>query len=106
MSKVVDFIVSNWVSWVIEIVILSVVAFVTISEVKKTNEQTREMLTAIQQFAGERKEAVGEAIDNLAQEVGTLEIEGEVDINEVGSNLADKAKQIWTNTNKEDDDGS
>ena len=81
-SKVVAFITAHAVSWVIEIAILSVIAFITIGEVKKTNEQTREMLTAVSQFVGERQEAVGDAIDSIANEAQNIDIGGKVDVSQ------------------------
>lgn len=65
-STVVKFIADRWVSWVLELTVLSVIAFYTISETRKTAEQTREMLTrydaAISQFAAEKSGAVDEAV--------------------------------------------
>lgn len=61
-NKVVEFIVNHWVSWVIELSILGVVAFFTIAETRKTAEQTRAMLekydAAISQYAKEKTAAV------------------------------------------------
>lgn len=91
-----EFIANNIVSWIIEIAILAVIAAVTISEVRKTNEQTREMLTAISDFAAERQEAVGEAIDDLAFEASQVDIEGDINIEDVGNAAKDLASD-WLN---------
>lgn len=92
-GKVIDFIIKNWVSWVIEISILGIIATITIGEVRKTNEQTRQMLTAVSNFAAARQEGVGEAIDAIADEAREIEI-GEI-------NLGDTIKSI-RNLLKED----
>jgi len=99
MNRVKAFIVNHWVSWVIELSILGVVGMITIAEVRKTNEQTRAMLTSISQFASERKEAVGDAIDSIAGEAQNIEIEGKIDISTLGS----KAKEMWDNRNNDED---
>ena len=99
MNRVLTFIANNWVSWVIELTILGVVGMITIGEVRKTNEQTREMLSAISAFAADRQEAVGDAIDSIAGEAQNIEIEGKVDINTLGS----KAKEMWDNRKQEED---
>lgn len=39
-SKIKAFIINHWVSWVIEIAILGVVAYFTIAETRKTAEKT------------------------------------------------------------------
>jgi len=80
MAKVKAFIAAHFVSWIIEIGILSVVAVLTINQVTQTNEQTREMLTSIQEFAAERKEAVGGAIDSVATQAKEVKLEGKVDV--------------------------
>lgn len=79
-NKAVQFIINNWVSWVIEISILGVIATFTISEVQKTNEQTRQMLTAVSNFASARQEGVGKAIDSIADEAREIEIDGEINL--------------------------
>ena len=60
------------VSWIIEIAILGVVATITISEVRETNAKTQELLTqtqgmldSIAEFAGDRSEAAGAALDSV-----------------------------------------
>ena len=59
-----EFIANNWVSWFIEIFLLGVVAYFTISVTSKTAEQTREMLSrydaAISQYAKDKTQAVDE----------------------------------------------
>ena len=97
-----EFVKNHIVSWIIELAILAVVATVTISEVRKTNEQTREMLTAISNFAAERQEAVGDAIDDLAFEASQVDIEGEVDVNDIGSAAKDLASE-WLNRDDDED---
>ena len=67
-STVMKFIADRWVSWVLELCVLSVIAFYTISETRQTAEQTREMLAkydaAISQFAAEKSVAVDEAVSD------------------------------------------
>ena len=84
MNKVKEFVIANVASWIIEIVILSIVAFITIGEVRKTNEQTREMLTAVSQFAAQYQGQAGEAVSNVLHEVATIEVEGSVDAKDLG----------------------
>jgi len=96
-----DFIAKNWPSWVIELTILGIVGMVTISEVRKTNEQTREMLTAISDFAGERKEGIANAVDSIASEAQNIEIDGKVDVSEI---TLDDVKSIFRGTNEEDEE--
>lgn len=93
------------VSWIIEIAILGVVATITISEVRETNAKTQELLTqtqgmldSIAEFAGDRSEAAGAALDSVLDETQNIELEGTVDINTLGS----KAKEMW-DSRKEDD---
>lgn len=100
MSKVKDFVVNNIASWIIEIAILGVVATVTISEVRKTNEQTREMLTAISDFAGERKEGIANAVDSITSEAQNIEIDGKVDVSKI---TLDDVKSIFRGTNEDED---
>lgn len=99
MDKVRTYIANHIVSWVIEIVAISIVGVITVSEIRKTNEQTREMLTSISAFAADRQEAVGNAIDSIAGEAQNIEIGGKVDINTLGS----KAKEMWDNRGQEED---
>ena len=82
--NVKEFVANNIASWIIEIAILSIVATVTISEVRKTNEQTREMLTAVSQFAARYEGQAGEAVSNVLHEVATIEVEGSVDAKDLG----------------------
>jgi len=89
-SKILGFIGANIGSWIIEIGILSIVAVITISEVRQTNEQTREMLSAVSAFASERKEAVGGAIDSIAKEAKNVEVGGKVDIGDAAQKALDK----------------
>lgn len=82
--NVKEFVANNIASWIIEIVILSLVAFITIGEVRKTNEQTREMLTAISEFAAQYQGQAGEAVENVLHEVATIEVEGSIDAKDLG----------------------
>ena len=100
MNKVMAFVSAHFVSWIIEISILSVIAVITIGEVRQTNEQTRQMLTAISEFVGERKEAVGNAIDSIADEAQNIKIGGKVDIGEV-SDTAMKTFKTWMKKDNE-----
>ncbi len=93
---VVKFIVSNIVSWVVEASILLFVAYITIAEVRKTSEMTRQMLTSISKFVGERKEAVGGAIDSAAKEVKNIKLGGKVDVGKA----AEAALEKWKNRGK------
>ena len=64
-NPVVTFIVNHWVSWVIEIAILSVVAYITIAETRKTAEQTRDMLArfeaSVAKYASEKSQKIDAA---------------------------------------------
>jgi hypothetical protein len=64
-STISEFIADRWVSWLMELAVLLIVAYFAISETRKTAEQTREMLkrydTAISAFAAERTKAVDSA---------------------------------------------
>lgn len=66
MSSVKDFIINHWVSWLIEILILSAVAYFTISETRKTAEQTRAMLAkydaAISQYAADKSKVIDQSV--------------------------------------------
>jgi len=104
MDKVKAFVAKNIASWIIEIVILGIVATVTISEVRKTNVQTRQMLTAISEFAGERKEAIGGAIDSIANEARNIEVEGKVDVTEIGEAASGFVSNFFGKDEKEDHD--
>ncbi len=65
-SGFAKFISERWVSWVMELAVLSIVAYFAISETRKTAEQTRQMLTrydaAISQFAAQKSEVVDSAV--------------------------------------------
>ena len=98
-APVKAFIAAHFVSWIIEIAILSVIAVITIGEVRQTNEQTRQMLTAISEFVGERKEAVGNAIDSIAGEAQNIELGGKVDAGEAAEDAMDAFK-IWLKKDK------
>jgi len=106
MSKVGSYIADKLVSWIIEIAILAVVATITISEVRETNAKTQELLTqtqgmlaSISEFAGDRSEAAGAALDSVLEETQNIELEGKIDINTLGS----KAKDMWDNRKQEED---
>ncbi len=67
-NPVVNFIAQHWVSWVIEIVIMAIIAYVTIAETRKTAEQTREMLArfeaSVAKYASEKSESIDTATAN------------------------------------------
>ena len=96
-----EFIKAHIVSWIIEIAILAVVATITISEVRKTNAQTREMLTSISEFAAQYQGQAGEAVENVLHEVATIEVEGSVDAKDLGE-AAKNAVTGYFGTNKDD----
>ena len=100
MDKVKAYVANHIVSWIIEIVAISIVGIITVSEIRKTNEQTRAMLTSISEFAGERREAAGEALDSVLGEAKNIEIDGKIDINTLGS----KAREMWDNRNINEED--
>ena len=83
MDKIKAYVASHIVSWIIEIGAIAIVATITISEVRKTNEQTRAMLTSISAFAAERQEAVGDAIDSIADEAQNIRVDGRINLKEV-----------------------
>lgn len=64
-NKITNFVAQHWVSWIIEIVILSIIAYFTIAETRKTAEQTREMIgrfeASISKYASEKTEALDSA---------------------------------------------
>lgn len=99
--NVKEFVANNIASWVIEIVILGIVATVTISEVRKTNEQTREMLEAVSAFAARYEGQAGEAVENVLHEVATIEVEGSIDAKDLGE-TAKEAVSGFFGKKKED----
>jgi hypothetical protein len=82
-NKIVEFIVNHWVSWVIEIAILGVIAYFTIAETRKTAEQTRAMLAkydaAVSQYAKEKSQALDEAavgaVESAKEKAKSVKIE-------------------------------
>lgn len=64
MNKVIDYVIAHWVSWVIEIIVIGIVGYFTISEVRKTNELTRTMLIkydqAVSQYASDKTKVIDE----------------------------------------------
>ena len=64
-SKVLSYLANHAVSWTLELLVLGVVAWYTISETRKTAQQTREMLTkydaVISAYAKEKSEVVDHA---------------------------------------------
>ena len=67
VQKVGDFVSDRWVSWVIEITILGVIAFFTITETRKTAEQTREMLARYDAALSQYTSQTAERIDASAE---------------------------------------
>ena len=65
-TAVGKFVTERWVSWTIELAVLSIVAYFTISETRKTAEQTRAMLekydAAISAYAEEKTQTVDAAV--------------------------------------------
>ena len=102
--NVKEFVANNIASWIIEIVILSLVAFITIGEVRKTNEQTREMLTAISEFAAQYQGQAGEAVENVLHEVATIEVEGSVDAKDLGEAAKDAVSGFFGKAPVEEDE--
>lgn len=101
--NVKEFVANNIASWIIEIAILSIVATITISEVRKTNEQTREMLTAVSQFAARYEGQAGEAVSNVLHEVATIEVEGSVDAKDLGEAAKDAVSGFFGKKPVEED---
>ena len=99
-----EFVANNIASWVIEIAILSIVATVTISEVRKTNEQTREMLEAVSAFAARYEGQAGEAVSNVLHEAATIEIEGSVDAKDLGEATKEAVSGFFGRSPKEEDE--
>jgi len=74
------FVADRWVSWLIELAVLGVIAYFTIAETRKTAEQTREMITkydkAISLYASQKTEAidatVSSAIDTTKKKVSSI----------------------------------
>lgn len=79
-SKTTTFIADRWVSWLIELLVLGVIAFFTIAETRKTAEQTRAMLSkydaAISEYAAQKTEAIDSAaasiIERTKQKAGSI----------------------------------
>lgn len=73
MQKVYDTIANNWVSWVLEIIVMSVIAFYTISENQKTQERTRLMIDnfekSISAYASDKSKALDDAASAAKAEV-------------------------------------
>lgn len=64
-SKVLSYLANHAVSWTLELLVLGVVAWYSISETRKTAQQTREMLAkydaVISTYAKEKSEVVDQA---------------------------------------------
>lgn len=96
MNKVKDFVKAHIVSWIIEIVILSVIAFYTISETQKTAQQTRDIMTkydaAISQYFSDKTKV----IDNVAKEgyTATKDKLKNVDVEDVTNKAVEKIKNM------------
>lgn len=91
MNKVKEFFVANIVSWLIELAILSTVAFITLGYVKETNEKTQLALqqattimanydAAVTQFFAGQSRAINGAASSILSEVKDVDIEGVVDV--------------------------
>ncbi len=68
-NKTVDYIISKLLSFVIELCAVLFVTWIAISEIREVSQQAKAMLTSVQQFAGDRKEKVGDSIDNLSEQI-------------------------------------
>ena len=70
-KRVKQFIVNHWVSWLIEIIILGVIAGYAIHETRKTAELTREIMrkydAAVTQFVVEKRQVVGDAVSKSVE---------------------------------------
>ena len=84
-----SYIADRWVSWILEIVVLSVIAFFTVAETQKTNELTREIMTKYDQKFSEYVAARSEKLDFVSSEVkGKVE---SVTLDDVKSVLSEMA---------------
>ena len=63
-NKIIGFIINHWVSWSIEIVAMLAIAFFTISEAKKTGEETRAILLRFEEKIGNYASGKAEAVEN------------------------------------------
>ena len=67
-SSMSDFIADRWVSWMLELLVLGLIAYFTISENRKTAEQTREMLArydaAVSAYAARTTQAVDQTVSD------------------------------------------
>lgn len=72
-NTVAKFIADRWVSWLMEFTVLLVIAYFTISETRKTQEHTREMLSkydaVISQYASEKSKALDQAMSSGAKSI-------------------------------------
>lgn len=72
-STVANYIADHWVSWLLELSVLGVMAYFTIAETRKTAEQTRAMLAkydaAISVYAREKSDAVDAAASAAMEQV-------------------------------------
>ena len=91
MSKIVDVIANNWVSWMLELIVLSVIAFYTINENKKTQEHTRQMITnfetKITAYASDKAKALDDAALAAKAEVKNV-------FKPDGTSFMDRAKKL------------
>lgn len=97
-----EFIANHAVSWVIEIAILSIIAFVTINETRKTAEQTREMLTTVSQFVANQREPIESAIKSVTDEAKNIEIDGRINLNTVDMDDVKDIASSFFNKDKEE----
>ena len=97
-------IVETTISTITSLTMALLIAYFTITSIQETGEQVRadlkksheqisQMLTAMQKFAGDRKEAVGDSIDSIAKETKNIELEGKLDVVKSGKALFDKWKK-------------
>lgn len=102
MSKIKEIIAEKAVGWVIELVILGIVGGITIMEVRKTNEQTREMLAAVSDFASQYQGQAGKAVENVLDEVAAINVEGDVNVKDIGAATKDLISDFLKKDESED----
>ncbi len=87
MNKIAQFIIDHWVSWLIEIVFMAMIAFytiqITVEEARKTGEQTREMIAQwdarISKYASDKTKAIDKTVSssvNSVKSVTTDDVKG------------------------------
>jgi len=93
-NAVVAFIANHWVSWVIELLILGVVAYFTIAETRKTGEQTRQMMESYNQ-------AISTYFDERTQKMDAYFDERAAKIDDAAAELFEASREGATQAMKE-----